>query len=138
MTSAAGAPLNLAENTDIGFGIAQGKVIMQWPQPRTHLVFKAEAAFAFGEEIARVAYRCAYPDQKLPSDFSYLAQQLKQRLTDDMRNRLLNRVATMLPSLIAKGDLSYAAAQLVDTLFSALDTESYTKLEVQGFKGVPR
>lgn len=134
MTSAAGRPLNLDENLQIGFGTAKGKVIMNWAAPRSEIVFTAEAAFAFGEEIARQAYRARYPDQKLPEDFSYLAQQLKQRLTDDMRNRLLHRVATMLPSLLEKRDLSYAAAQIVDTLFSALDTESYTRMDPQGFK----
>lgn len=134
MTSAAGTPINLGENLEIGFGIAQGKVIMNWATPRTEIVFVPESAFSFGEEIARMAYKARYPDQKLPSDFSYLAQQLKQRLTDDMRNRLLHRVATMLPSLLEKRDLSYAAAQIVDTLFAALDTESYTRIDPQGFK----
>lgn len=122
------APIDMDQNVDIGVGIVKGKVLINWAHPRTEIVFKPESAHAFGEEMARQAYRCAYPDQKMPDDFSYLAKQIKERLTDDMRNRLLLRIAAMLPSLLEKRDLSYAAAQIVDTVFSAIDTESGTKL----------
>jgi hypothetical protein len=55
--------------------------------------------------MARSAHRARFPDEKMPDDFSYLAQQIKQRLTDDMRDRLQIRIATMLPSLLERKDL---------------------------------
>jgi hypothetical protein len=38
----------------------------------------------------------------------------------------------MLPSLLERKDLNYISKQLIDTIFSALDDESYTRLEPRG------
>lgn len=125
-------PVNLNESLDIALNAVKGKVVMLFPRHVPHVVFDPQNAFSFAEQLARTAHRAAFPNEKLPDDFSYLAQQLKQRLTDDMRDRLLVRIRSMLPSLMEKKDLNYASAQIVDTIFSALDTESFTKLDPKG------
>lgn len=122
-------PLDVNENVDVAMKVHQGKVLMTWSAPRAHIFFEPQAAFELAEHMARAAHRAKYPGEQMPEDFSYLAQQIKQRLTDDMRDRLVVRVRTALPSLLEKHkDLNYVARQLVDTIFSALDDQGYYKL----------
>lgn len=119
----AGAPLNLNEKVDVALNDVQGKVVMHWHEPRDTIVFDPQSAFTFAEHMARAAHRAKFPGDRLPEDFSYLAQQIKQRLTNDMRDRLVIRMRTMLPSLLERKDLNYAALQIVDTIFAAVDAE---------------
>lgn len=118
--------------TNVGISPVKGKVVIWWHEPQREIVFEPQHAFTFAEHLARGAHRARFPDQPISEDFSYLAQQVKQRLTEDMRDRLQIRIATMLPSLLEKKDLAYASKQIVDTIFSALDAESYTALEPRG------
>lgn len=121
----------LDDNVDISMRDHGGKVYMEWHKPVTRIVFDPQNAFNLAEHLARAAHKARFPGEKMPNDFSYLAQQIKQRLTDDMRDRLALRVRSMLPSLLAK-DMNYASLQIVDTIFSALDAESYTRLDPRG------
>lgn len=123
-----GKPLDPNENVDVAMKVAAGKVLMSWQGPREHIFFEAQAAFNFAEHTARAAHRARFPEDKMPEDFSYLAQQIKQRLTDEMRDRLVIRVRTSLPSLLQNKDLNYVARQVVDTIFAALDDQGYYKL----------
>lgn len=124
----ASRPLNMTENVDIALNDHKGKVIMLFPRPVPHIVFEPQGAFNVAENLARCAHKARFPGESLPEDFSYLAQQVKQRLTDEMRDRLVVRVRSMLPSLLERKDLNYVSLQLVDTIFSALDTEGEFKL----------
>lgn len=121
-------PINMGENVEIALNDVQGKVVMLWHQPRQHIVFDPQDAFNFAEQVARAAHRARFPGERLPDDFSYLAQQVRERLTDEMRDRLVLRVRTMLPSLMQKNDPNYMAAQIVDTIFSSVDPEGGYKL----------
>lgn len=123
MNQAAGAPLNLNEKVQIALNDVQGKVVMHWHRPRDTIVFDPQSAFTFAEQLARAAHRAQFPGDRMPEDFSYLAQQIKQRLTEEMRDRLVFRVRSMLPSLLERKDLNYTALQLVDTIFAAVDAE---------------
>lgn len=124
--------VNLNESVDIALKDFKGKVIMLFPRAIPHVVFEPQSAFNIAEQLARCAHAARFPGERLPNDFSYLANQVKQRLTEDMRDRIQIRIATMLPSLLERKDLNYIAKQLIDTIFSALDDESYTRLEPRG------
>lgn len=126
--SEASAPVNMTESVDIALKTHQGKVVMHWHRMRDSMVFEPDSAFQFAEHLARAAHRAKYPGERMPEDFSYLAQQIKQRLTDEMRDRLAIRVRTTLPSLLERKDLNYVATQIVDTIFAALDDQGYYKL----------
>jgi len=117
-------PLNLDENLDIALKDVQGKVVLHWHQPRSHIVFDPQAAFDFAEQLARCAHEARFPGERIPTDFSYLAQQVKQRLTEEMRDRLVVRMRTMLPSALESKDLAYVSRQIVDTIFAALDDQT--------------
>lgn len=119
----AGAPIDLEEKVEIALNDIRGKVVMHWHRPRDTIVFDPQGAFTFAEHLARAAHRAKFPGERLPEDFSYLANQIKQRLTSDMRDRLVFRVRTMLPSLMVSKDLNYISLQIVDTIFAAVDAE---------------
>lgn len=126
------ASLDLNAKTDVGLRDYKGKVVMIFPKHTDHVVFDPQQSWAIAEQLARAAHKARFPDDRIPDDFSYLAQQVKQRLTEDMRDRLQIRIATMLPSLLEKKDIAYISRALIDTVFSALDAESYTKLDPKG------
>lgn len=128
MSDQAGKPIDLNEKVDIGLGVLSGKVAMQWGTPRSHIVFEPQNAFEFAEHLARAAHRARFPGDRMPDDFSYLAQQVRERLTQELRDRLAVRVRTMLPSLLERKDMNYASIKIVDVIFSALDPESGTRL----------
>lgn len=111
-------------NVDIALRDHDGKVIMQWLKPATRIVFEPQNAFNLAEHMARAAHKAKFPGERLPDDFSYLAQQVKQQLTEQMRDRLVVRVRAMLPSLLERNkDLNYISLQIVDTIFAAVDAE---------------
>lgn len=116
-------PINMNESVDIALKDHQGKVIMLFPRPVPHIVFEPQGGFNVAENLARCAHKARFPGERLPEDFSYLAQQVKQRLTDEMRDRLAVRVRAMLPSLLESKDLNYISLQVVDTIFAALDAD---------------
>lgn len=126
------ASLDMDKKSDVGLRDYKGKVVLIFMKPEPYVVFEPQMAFHIAEQMARAAHRARFPGDRMPDDFSYLAQQIKQRLTDDMRDRLQIRVAKMLPNLLERKDLVYASKQLIDTIFSALDNESYTKLDPRG------
>jgi hypothetical protein len=116
-------PINLNENVDVALRDVQGKVVMLFPKPVPHIVFDPQVAFNLAEHIARCAHKAKFPSERIPNDFSYLAQQVKQRLTEEMRDRLVVRMRTMLPSALESKDLGYVSRQIVDTIFSAIDDD---------------
>lgn len=122
MTEAA-HPINMEESVDIALKDVHGKVVMHWYKLRDRIVFEPQAAFNFAEQLARCAHRARFPGERIPDDFSYLAGQIKQRLTEEMRGRLVARMRVMLPSALESKDLAYVSRQIVDTIFSALDDE---------------
>lgn len=126
------ASLDMDKNTDIGMRDYKGKVVIVLAKPEQYLVMIPQQAFNVAEQMARCAHKARFPDEAIPDDFNYLAQQVRQRLTEDMRDRLMLRIRAMLPSLLESKDLNYISAQLIDTVFAALDSHSYTALEPKG------
>jgi hypothetical protein len=116
-------PINLEESVDIALKDVRGKVVMLFPRPVPHVVFAPQGAFDFAENLARAAHRARFPGDRVPNDFHYLAQQIKQRLTEEMRDRLIVRLRAMLPSALESKDLGYVSRQVVDTVFAAIDDE---------------
>lgn len=121
-------PLNLAESVDIALRAYKGKVLMTFPKPVPHIIFEPQNAFTVAEHLARAAHEARFPGQKVPEDFSYLANQVKARLTDELRDRLVLRIRAMIPSLLESKDLNYISKQIVDTVFSAVDDVGNNRL----------
>lgn len=85
-------------STDIAIGIHEGKVLIHWHQPTTHILFEPQNAFEFGEQMARTAHKARFGEEA-PSDGKYLAGEIRARLTEEMRDRLSFRVMHVIRSL---------------------------------------
>lgn len=83
--------------TDLVIGVEQGLVIVRFPQPMAFLAIEAENARRIAEGIAAAAYE-AYTGNKPPPLQSELARQARDRFTETVRVKLINRVAAMLNS----------------------------------------
>lgn len=105
-----------AGSIDVAIGVEDGKVIARWHIPSTMIAFDPQNAFNIGEALARAAHEARFPGEAL-TDGSYLAAQIRARITEDVRDRLVTRVALMLNSLRASrhtnGEL---ALQIVDVI----------------------
>jgi hypothetical protein len=62
---------------------------MLLPVPKQAVIFDPQQAWMIAEHMARCAHKARFPDERIPDDFSYLANQIKARLTDDLRDRLM-------------------------------------------------
>ena len=112
----------LDKNIDIALGIGDGnKVVMHWHEPIRLISFTPQRAFELAEAIARQAHR-AHFGEDVQGDGSYLGQQIKARLTEELRDKMVARIALMLTSMTNQGKThGYMALQIVDTIFAEVD-----------------
>lgn len=104
--------------TEIAIGDEGGKVIMRFPKPIAWCALDPQNAFQIGEAIARAAHVARFGTQP-PADGSYLAQQIRSRVTDETRDRMVTRVSVMLQSLRDQNKSNgQIALQVVDTIFA--------------------
>ena len=83
-----------------GTGEERGKVVLHWHEPRTMIFFDPQNAFEMAEHLARQAHKVRFgtwPDES--KDRGYLAGQVRSRLTEEIRTRMIVRVTVMLNSL---------------------------------------
>lgn len=109
-------------NVDIAVGIEDGnKVVMHWHQAVRRIDFTPHNAFLFAEMLARTAHKAQFGDD-VPADGRYLAQQIKAKLTEEMRDKMVQRVALMVTSMLSQGKThGYMALQIVDTIFAEVE-----------------
>lgn len=99
-------------------GNEAGRVVLRFKEPMNFVAFDPQNAFRIGEAIAREAHRVKFGEGP-PSDGSYIASQVKARITEELRDRLVTRVAVMLPSLLlANKSHGYLAMTIVDTVLA--------------------
>lgn len=103
-------------SVDVALGIQNGQVLLHWHGARDAITFDPQNAYEMGEAMARAAHKARFGEDP-PSDHSYIAGQVRARATDELRTKLVTRIALMLRSLEDK-DRGYAARQIVDTVLS--------------------
>lgn len=89
----------MAEN--IAVSVAENNVILTFRHAADRVekyTLDAQNAFVVGEALARAAHEARFGD-KPPSDQSYIAQQVRARVTEDLRDRLVTRLALMIHSM---------------------------------------
>ena len=95
-----------------------GEVILHFSQPTKDLVVQAENAFPIAEGIARAAHHAKFGDTPA-NDHSYIAEQVRSRITEQKRDQCVARVRLMLRSMIEDNKpLDYMAAKCVDSTLS--------------------
>ena len=115
-------------NIDTAIGVVQmpggeRRVCLKYYRPVTEILFEAQNAFEIGEALARAAYEARY-GKALPgnqSNIAYLAQQVKARVTQDMRNQLVEKASFDIRSMLGQGrDPNHIAQQTVDNILAAV------------------
>lgn len=106
--------------TDMIVAVESGRVILRFREPKQWVAFDPQNAMAVSGRMAKLAYEL-HTGKPAP-DGAAMEQTVRAKLTDQMRTRMIARVALMLPGLVEKGKTpGYIAMQVVDTIFSAVD-----------------
>lgn len=87
--------------------------------PSLPVTLEPQAACEFAEKVARAAHVARY-GKPLQSDMGYLQQEIKSKVTDQLRDFLVTRVTHMLRNLRHNAGWSdpKLAAELVDVVLS--------------------
>lgn len=92
-------------NVTWAIGVVKGRVELQYPEgPRARVVMDSENARQIAEGIAKAAYEARYG--KKPAEGA-------SRLGEDMRTRMVNRVAIVAGSMATEGKSNKEIAQTV-------------------------
>lgn len=103
--------------TQMGIACIQGKVVLKFPQPMEHVALGAENARFIAEAIGRAAYEAHY-GKAPPDDMrSALAQQIRDNITDELRDRMIARFTLVVPSMVNQSKTpGRIAMEMVDIL----------------------
>lgn len=95
-----------------------GDVILRFAKPVDWAKFSPDEAFKVGEAIARAAHKARFGEEA-PSDGSYLGQQIRARTTEQVRDKMIARVALLLKNM-QNGNKTpgYWALQIVDSILA--------------------
>ena len=91
-------------NVPWAIGVAKGKVQLHYPQPVQFIAMDPENARQIAEGIARAAYEARY---------GVKPAELGSRLSEELRVRLVHRVAVVAGSMAREGKNNMAIAQAV-------------------------
>lgn len=104
--------------TNMLLGVEAGNVFVRFPQPMQVVVMEPQNAFEIAEALARAAHAARF-GENVPNDQSYLAEQVRLRVTEEMRDRKVARVAILLQNMRENPKTpGYWAMTIVDTLLS--------------------
>jgi ribosomal protein L18 len=103
-------------NVDVAIGVVDGQVVATWHEPTSQIVFDPQNAYQIGEALARAAHQARYGEAPA-SDHSYIAGEVRARITETIRVKMIQRVVLMLGSMdrhrITPGQIAMA---LVDAM----------------------
>lgn len=106
--------------THMMVGDDKGQVFIRFPQPMQAVVLDPQNAFQIAEGLARAAHKARFGEDP-PSDASYLGQQVKTRITDELRDAKIARVTVMLNNMQTNPKTpGYWAMQIVDSMLSGI------------------
>ena len=106
------------EKTKIVVESRDGKVILQFSKPTQNLAMEPGDAFPIAEGIARAAHDAKFPGEKL-GDGSYIAQQARARVTEQIRDAMVQRAAIVMGNLYQKKwTPAKAALEIVDIVLA--------------------
>ena len=105
-------------------GTEAGQVWIRFTTPGVNpltITVDPQAAFEQGEMLARAAHQARFGKAPV-SDQAYLQEQIRNRVTEDLRKFMVTRVSVMLNSLRTNKHYSNPklAAELVDTILTKL------------------
>ena len=103
-------------SVDVAIGVHEGKVVARWALPTTQIVFDPQNAFQIGEAMARAAHEARY-GAPVQTDESYIAEQVRARVSENLRLKMINRFVLMFGSMERQRKTpKHIAEQMVDAL----------------------
>lgn len=105
-------PNTLEANVDVAVGVTKGKVVIRFQRPVENWVLDPQNGFDIAESMARAAHRAKFGTEP-PTDASYLGQQVRARVTEQLRQRMVARATVMMTSLYDKSKTPNEIAKLV-------------------------
>lgn len=108
----------LGEQIHVAVGDQKGQVVLSFDRPVQNWVLDPQNAFQIGEAIARAAHTARFGSTP-PPDGSYIAQQVKARVTDEVRTRMVLQAGFALRSMLEQGRAAdYMAREIVERILS--------------------
>ena len=102
--------------TVVAVGARNNQVTLQFPHPVEWAALDPQTAVNVAEAMARAAHRVRF-GREPPANIDTLAEDIKRRTTDIVREKMINRTVLILRSLQEKGRrLDYQAAEVVDRI----------------------
>lgn len=83
--------------TEVSLGVVAKQVVLKFPQPMEFVTFDPENARTFAEHMAAAAYEARY-DRPAPDSASEIMREARNKITEAIRIKLIQRVALMLQS----------------------------------------
>lgn len=106
--------------TDMIMAVHEGQVVVRFPQPMAFIVMEPENARTIGEGLARAAFE-AQTGKAPPPTGSEILRVARERMTEQIRLKLIARIALMLNSetliQLAPKD---RALRIVDTIMKEI------------------
>lgn len=81
--------------TEVELGVVAKQVVLKFPQPMEFVTWDPENARTFAEHLAAAAYEARY-GVRAPDSASEIMREARERFTEALRIRLINRVSIML------------------------------------------
>lgn len=84
--------------SNVGIAVHEGQVLVRFDWPLDLIKLDPQNAYHIGEAIARAAHEARF-GEKMQTDASYIAQQVRARITEAMRDRLVQRLSLIVHSM---------------------------------------
>lgn len=103
-----------AGSTVVAVGIVGAEVVLRFPKDVGWCALDPQTAVNVGEAMARAAYEVRHGRQP-PPNADALADEIKRRATDIVREKMINRTVMLLRNFLErKPNLEYQAREIVD------------------------
>ncbi len=102
--------------TVVAVGLRNGEVVLQFPEAVQWACLDPQTAVLVAEQMARAGYEARYGRPPPPNE-DVLHAEIRKKVTDLLRETMINRFALMLKSMQSqRRNLNYQATELVDRL----------------------
>ena len=109
-------------SVDVAIGIVRGKVIAQWKDATTEIVFDPKNAWMVGIALSKAAMEAHRGSPQESKDLEFIAGELattKVKISDAQRDALIGKVATNIKTLLLQNRTpGYIAMDAVDTVLA--------------------
>lgn len=100
--------------TIVAVGVLGSEVVLQVPHPVAWIALDPQTAVNVGESMARAAYKVRHGREPRPN-VDALAEEIKRKTTDHLRQVLITRGTLILRQLLERGrSPEYIATEIID------------------------